>query len=205
MPELGFHLRFPARLLGSLTLAVPFLFALTVNTAQAQGLLNFFKAIFQPPAPVSQPQFLGNEPGPAGSDTKRQIRSRPKPVAAENEEVRKPIEPRPPGQFTNPVAALLSDSTLRPGDMVMFPDGLRVFTGRVGQTHKLNDFKPIAQMAKGLSRSTRKLVSGLLPGDNVTWNTSAVPKNEKVASKTTDVATTGSVKKQNPGKDPKYP
>jgi hypothetical protein len=108
-------------------------------------------------------------------------------------EVKKPIEPKPMGEIANPIPALLADSTLRPGDMVMFPDGLRVFTGKPGGSHKLTDFKPLAQAGKHLSRATRKLVAHLLPSENIAWNTDAVRSGGKLAANTDDVTTTGSV------------
>jgi hypothetical protein len=107
--------------------------------------------------------------------------------------VKEPVEPKPMGEIANPVPALLADSTLRPGDMVMFPDGLRVFTGKPGGTHKLTDFKPLAQAGKHLSRATRKLVQHLLPAENLAWNTDAVRSGGKLAANTDDVTTTGSV------------
>ena len=104
-----------------------------------------------------------------------------------------PIEPKPPGEIANPVPALLADSTLRPGDMVMFPDGLRVFTGRPGGSHKLAYFKPLAQAGKHLSRATPKLVAHLLPAENLAWNTDAVRSGGKLAANTDDVLTMESV------------
>ncbi|WP_091139338.1 hypothetical protein [Microvirga guangxiensis] len=97
------------------------------------------------------------------------------------------------GEINNPVPALLADSTLRRGDMVMFPDGLRVFAGRPGGPHKLTDFKPLAQAGKLLSRETRKLVKHLLPAENVAWSTDAIRSGGKLAANTDDVATTGSI------------
>jgi hypothetical protein len=114
-------------------------------------------------------------------------------VAVEQPEIKKPIEPKAVGEIANPVLSLLADSTLRPGDMVMFPDGLRVFTGRPGERHKLEDFKPLAQVGKHLSRATRKLVAHLLPAENIAWNTDAVRSGGKLAANTDDVSTTGSV------------
>jgi hypothetical protein len=111
----------------------------------------------------------------------------------EQPEVKKPIEPKPPGEIANPVPALLADSTLRPGDMVMFPDGLRVFTGKPGSSHKLADFKPLAQAGKHLSRATRKLVAHLFPAENIAWNTDVVRSGGKLAANTDDVSATGSV------------
>ena len=75
----------------------------------------------------------------------------------------------------------------------MFPDGLRVFTGKPGGPHKLADFKPLAQAGKHLSRATRKLVAHLLPAENVAWSTDAVRSGGKLAANTDDVSTTGSV------------
>jgi len=114
-------------------------------------------------------------------------------VAVQQPEIQKPIVPKPPGEIANPVPALLADSTLRPGDMVMFPDGLRVFTGKPGSSHKLTDFKPLAQAGRHLSRATRKLVAHLLPAENIAWNTDAVRAGSKLAANTDDVLTTGSV------------
>ena len=79
----------------------------------------------------------------------------------------------------------------------MFPDGLRVFTGRPGGSHKLADFKPLAQAGKHLSRATRKLVAHLLPGENVAWNTDAVRSGSKLAANTDEVSTTGNVNRPN--------
>jgi hypothetical protein len=114
-------------------------------------------------------------------------------MVLEKLEIKKPIEPKPMGEIANPVPALLADSTLRPGDMVMFPDGLRVFTGKPGGSHKLTDFKPLAQAGRHLSRATRKLVAHLLPEENLAWNTDAVRSGGKLVANTVDVLRTGSV------------
>ena len=95
----------------------------------------------------------------------------------------------------NPVPALLADSTLQAGDLVMFPDGLRVFTGRAGKQHSMADFKPLAQAGKALSRATRKLVAHLLPSENPAWSMDGLKAGSKLAANTKDVATTGSVKR----------
>jgi hypothetical protein len=114
-------------------------------------------------------------------------------MAAVEPEIKKPIQPKPLGEIANPVPTLLADSTLRPGDMVMFPDGLRVFTGKPGSSHKLADFKSLAQAGRHLSRATRKLVAHLLPAENLAWNTDAVRTGGKLAANTDDISTTGSV------------
>jgi hypothetical protein len=95
----------------------------------------------------------------------------------------------------NPVPALLTDSTLQPGDMVMFPDGLRVFTGKPGSQHKLDDFKPLSKAGKALSREMRKLVAHLLPSENPAWTTDGVITGNQLAANTKDVGTTGTVKR----------
>jgi hypothetical protein len=95
----------------------------------------------------------------------------------------------------NPVPALLADSTLRSGDLVMFPDGLRVFTGRVGSQHSMADFKPLAQAGKHLSRATRKLVAHLVPSENPAWSMDGVQSANKLADNSKDVAPTASVKR----------
>ena len=95
----------------------------------------------------------------------------------------------------NPVPALLADSTLQSGDLVMFPDGLRVFTGRTGDRHTMADFKPLAQAGKHLSRATRKLVAHLLPGENPAWSMDGVKSGNKLAANTQDVEATAAVKR----------
>lgn len=174
-------------------LTVPF--AMSAMPAQAQGIFGLFRAFSQPAAPAPLPQSFGAQPDPGVEQPRRKARPRPKPVVEEQVEVRKPIAPKPPGEIANPVPALLADSTLRPGDMVMFPDGLRVFTGKPGSAHRLADFTPLAQASKHLPRATRKLVQHLLPGENVAWSTDAVRSGGKLAANTDDVSTTGSVKR----------
>lgn len=168
-------------------------FAIGAVPAQAQGLSGFFRALFQPTIPAPAPSY-DNRLLPGIEQPRRRVRPRPKPRIVEQPEIRKPIEPRPIGEIDNPVPALLADTTLRRGDMVMFPDGLRVFAGRPGGPHKLADFKPVAQAGKLLSRQTRKHVKHLLPGENIAWDTNAVQSGGKLAANTDDVETTGSVR-----------
>ncbi|MBA1156021.1 hypothetical protein [Microvirga mediterraneensis] len=170
--------------------------------AQAQGIFAFLQALTQPAAaPPPPPQSFGYQADPSLERSYQKARPRPKPVVLEQPENKKPVEPKPIGEIANPVPALLADSTLRPGDMVMFPDGLRVFTGRPGGPHKLTDFKPLAQAGKHLSRETRKLVAHLLPAENVAWNTDSVKSSGMLAANTNDVSTTGSVNRSKSRKD----
>lgn len=193
MPKFRMRLITLANPFSVLTLALTLPIALSAVPAQAQGIFGLFRAFSQPAAPAPAPQSFGYQPDPGLEQPRRKARPRPKPVAVVESEIKKPIEPKPPGETSNPVPALLADSTLRPGDMVMFPDGLRVFTGKPGGSHKLADFKPLAQAGKHLSRATRKLVARLLPAENIAWNTDAVRSSGKLAANTDDVAITGSV------------
>lgn len=180
-----------ARSCSVLAVALILPFAIGSVPARAQGIFGLFRGFSQPAAPA--PQSYGYQPDPEVARPRRKARPRPKPVAVEQPEVMKPIEPKPMGEIDNPVPALLADSTLRRGDMVMFPDGLRVFAGRPSGPHKLTDFKPVAQAGKLLSRETRKLVKHLLPAENIAWSTDAVRSGGKLAANTDDVAATGSV------------
>jgi hypothetical protein len=193
LAKVGSALTLLAKPCGVLTMVLILPFALSAMPAQAQGIFGLFRAFSQPAAPTPPPQSLEYQPDPAVGPPRRKARPRPTPVAVEQVEIKTPVEPKPVGEIANPVPALLADSTLRPGDMVMFPDGLRVFTGKPGGPHKLADFKPLAQADKHLSRATRKLVAHLLPGENVAWNAGSVRSGSKLAANTDDISTTGSV------------
>jgi hypothetical protein len=54
----------------------------------------------------------------------------------------------------DPVAFLMHDATLRPGDAVMTRDGIRIFEGPVSAHHVRDDFSPLAT-AKNVESSTR--------------------------------------------------
>lgn len=164
--------------------------ALAAQPAQAQSL---FDILFGRPAvraPVYEPSYY-----PYSPDFDRPaIRRRPAKVVRATPPVPVPAKPKPEGQVTNPVPELLADSTLRRGDIVVFPDGPRVFNGDHGARHSLADFEPVARAADLVPASTRKLVSALKPGVNVAWSTDKPPAQNKVAVNTRDVETTGSVK-----------
>jgi hypothetical protein len=193
MPQFGTTLAILAKPCNVLTLALILPLAVSTVPARALDFFGFFRAPSQPIAPPPATQQFEYQPSPVIQRVKPKVRPRPKPVAVEQPEIKKPVEPKAVGEIANPVPSLLADSTLRSGDMVMFPDGLRVFTGKSGASHKLADFKPLAQAAKHLSRATRKLVAHLLPAENVAWNTDAVRSGGKLAANTDDVSTTGSV------------
>ena len=94
---------------------------------------------------------------------------------------------------SNPHLALMTDPTLRPGDIVMFPDGPRVFQGDAGNRHALSDFVPFAK-AKSLTKADRKYLTALRTGVNDAWV--EAPAETKVAQTTRDVETTGSFSKK---------
>ena len=54
----------------------------------------------------------------------------------------------------DPVAFLMHDPTLRPGDAVMTRDGIRIFEGPVSSRHVRDDFTPLAK-AKNIEPGTR--------------------------------------------------
>ncbi|WP_262270134.1 hypothetical protein [Microvirga yunnanensis] len=193
MPKLGMLLVTPVKPCSALAVALILPVIIGSVPAQAQGLFGFLRALTQPAAPAPAPQPFEYQSDPALEQPRRKARPRLKPVAVEQPEIKKPVEPKPVGEIPNPVPMLLADSTLRAGDMVMFPDGLRVFTGKPGGSHNLTDFKPLAQAGKHLSRATRKLVAHLLPAENIAWNTDAVRSGSKLAANTDDVTITGSV------------
>lgn len=193
MPQVGTKLGALAKPWGVLTLALAVPLAASTVPAQAQGLFDFLRGLSQPVAPAPPPAMV--QPDPFGEQPRYKPRPRPKPVQVEETEVKKPLQPRHPGEMENPFPALLADGTLRAGDMVMFPDGLRVFTGQPGERHKLSDFKPLAQAGNALSRETRKLVANLRPGENVAWSAESAKTRGRLAANTKDVDTTGSVKR----------
>lgn len=69
----------------------------------------------------------------------------------------------------NPLAALLSDATLRPGDVVMFAEGARIFSGPTYGRRDLADFVPVAAGARMLPPAVRDHVLRLRPGWSDTW------------------------------------
>ena len=193
MPQVGTKLVALAKSCSILTMVLVTPFGIIAAPARAQDIFGFFRALSQPAAPV--PTYRPFEYRRSPAPERRRAKARPKLAPVEQAEPKKPIEPRSPGDMDNPVPALMADSTLRSGDLVMFPDGVRVFTGRVGSQHTVADFKPLAQAGKHLSRATRKLVAHLLPSENPAWSMDSVKSGNKLADNSKDVATTASVKR----------
>src|SRR5215213_2540309 len=104
--------------------------------AQAQDLLGFLRSLL-PPA-------LQNPFDSTRSDIERRpVHRRPQVVGVDQPAIERPLKPKAPGEVTKAVPELLADSTLRYGDIVMFPDGPRAFVGGSGAQHALTDFEPM--------------------------------------------------------------
>jgi enamine deaminase RidA (YjgF/YER057c/UK114 family) len=107
-----------------------------------------------------------------------------------------PLKPKDPSEIANPVPALLADATLRSGDLVMFPGGLRVFAGRSGDKHDLTDFEPLARSGKAVPAATRKMVAQLRPGSNAAWSADVVKASGKLALNTQGAEVAGKTKRK---------
>jgi len=190
-------------------LATAVLFGVPVLTAaaapsQAQGLFDFLLGRPVVPAPSYTPYYdyppaprvrrvhrprriVRTEPRELLHRVKRIVRAeppvRPKPAG--------PIKAKPMGEVTNPVPQLMADSTLRRGDIVVFPDGPRVFIGDQGSRHSLPDFRPASQAGKVVPASTRKLLAKVEPATNAAWSTDTL-NSGKLAANAKDVESTGS-------------
>jgi hypothetical protein len=102
-----------------------------------------------------------------------------------------PAKPPDPSKRENPLVTLLSDPTLRKGDIVMFPDGPRVFRGSPGARHAMADFVDVSR-AKDMPKSTRKALAALPVGANNAWSSETTPRGQ-LAQNARDVETTGSI------------
>jgi hypothetical protein len=157
--------------------------------ASAQDLFGFLK-LFSAPVerePVYRPYELRS----AGE--RRAIR-RPKKVARGDAHPTKvPIRPKVPGEVANPVTELLTDRTLRRGDLVMFPEGFRVFNGQPGSMHALTDFVKVSRAGSVVPSSTRKLLASVRPDSNPAWSTERPNSGGELTGNTKDVEVTGNL------------
>jgi hypothetical protein len=160
-----------------------------VTPAAAQDLFGFFRLFSAPSVRVPvEPQYRLRPLPDFDAPLRRRARLR----VVRTETPKPPLKPKPMGQVDNPVPELLVDSTLRRGDIVMFPDGPRVFAGEHGTRHTLADFERIDAGDRSVSPALRKVAATLKPGVNVAWSTDH-PASGKLAAK--DVETTGSTKR----------
>lgn len=68
---------------------------------------------------------------------------------------------RPLDMSAGPAAALLKDATLRPGDIVVLPDGAHVFKGTAGKRHTMRDFEEVSRSAL-VDRKTRARLAAMV-------------------------------------------
>jgi len=59
----------------------------------------------------------------------------------------------------DPVAALLNDATLRRGDVVVLPDGPKVFKGGRAMPHRLSDFEDVRRTKLVGAKARRQLMT----------------------------------------------
>ena len=166
--------------------------ALFTAPVGAQDFFGLFR-LFSAPQP-HYPAYQRYDYRPLPELERRSHVRRPKVVRTEPNENKPAIKPKAPGEVTNPVPELLTDKTLRRGDIVMFPDGPRVFNGHPGSQHTLSDFVPVSRAGNALPPATRKLLASLRPGINVAW--SPETPNTKVAGTPHDVETTGNLRRK---------
>jgi hypothetical protein len=150
------------------------------------------------PEPKIAPPLPARLYSPGALDHRFQGRP-PQTVREKKRELNKPVrveKPKPvlkPEDIpANPHLALMTDPTLVPGDIVIFPDGPRVFQGEPGKRHAATDFVPFGK-AKGLSKADRKYLTALRTGVNEAWAEDST--DTKMARNTRDVETTGSISK----------
>jgi hypothetical protein len=120
------------------------------------------------PAPVA-PAPRDTYAAPAPATTVEPSRVRPKIIVVEPLPA-PPAAPRSSAVLTNPVPLLLSDPTLRAGDIAMFPDGVRVFEGGTGSRRTLRDFVPLDAARRLVSPPLRERLSALRPGWIGAWS-----------------------------------
>lgn len=166
------------RCLSTVAVAIPFC---APSPVQAQDLFGFLRLLFQPTVRVPL----------SPSHNYRAPLRRPHVVRADQLSSKPPLKPKPLGEITNPVPELLGDRTLRRGDFVMFPDGLRVFRGQSGTQHTLADFEPVPGDLKAMPPATRKLVAGLRPGWIGAWAAEGKVSSGQLVARDADI--TGSI------------
>jgi hypothetical protein len=120
------------------------------------------------PAPVA-PAPRDTYAAPAPATTVEPSRVRPKIIVIEPLPA-PPVVSRSSSVLTNPVPLLLSDPTLRAGDVAMFPDGVRVFEGETGSRRTLRDFVPLDAAQRLVSPPLRERLSALRPGWIGAWS-----------------------------------
>jgi hypothetical protein len=163
-----------------LVIAAGFIVLVASPPVGAQDLLGFFR-LFS--APVQREPVYRPYEFQSGGE-RRTIRRPKKLVRTDAPANKVPIKRKLPGEIANPVTELLADRTLRRGDLVMFPGGLRVFNGEPGSKHALTDFVPLSRAGSVVPSSTRKLLTNIRPDFNHAWSTETANRSGKFAEST---------------------
>jgi hypothetical protein len=186
--------------------AAGLLLAAFPDDARAQG---FFEALFgglglRParvaPLPTPAPWF-SDEP------QRRPVRRRPPKMELANlppaQGIKLSTKPVTEMSDTERAATLLSDPTLRRGDIVVFPQGARVFRGEAGSSsHRMSDFEDV-RSSRYVGQGTRRTVlavTRVAPSMAVAPSVVASPRSiRRVPRIESDpVVTTGSVARTEP-------
>ncbi|WP_288586811.1 hypothetical protein [uncultured Methylobacterium sp.] len=161
------------------------------RAADGDGL-DFLRQIFNPPqayapAPVAQPSVVQPYDAPIRQRASRRnrlaiqakaLRGRTRYVALPKAEVKpEKTDTKPLAIAVSPLksldarTALLRDPTLRPGDIVIMPEGPRVFQGTSDtDRHKMSDFQDVNRPGVVASKTRKELLAmtapiGALPAD----------------------------------------
>lgn len=179
-------------------LAAPLLVA---GSADAQSV---YDTLFgRPTAPARSPGFFVPAPAPQPFfpvDPEPRRRSAPDARPRVSVEVPPPpvmpVKAKPARAASDKeiVASVLADSTLQKGDIVVFPDGPRVYRGNGGFSHKVSDFEDL-RSSRMVDDGTRKTVLASTRTTTFTKvNIAAAPKSRSARrAPPSDVASTGSV------------
>jgi hypothetical protein len=138
------------------------------GTVQAQGL---FEALFGPPARrAPEVRYVPAPfPSPFQQDypefTRPRARPRPETVAVPPPVMPKTAKPARVTPDQEIVANLLADATLQRGDIVVFPDGPRVYRGKHG-SRTLRDFEDL-RTSSLVPQNTRQTVLASTPARDV--------------------------------------
>jgi hypothetical protein len=171
---------------------------LASSSAHAQGLFEMLfgaPQVHRPPPPViyyvPQPQYEGLRPVEPMPEPNRRV-----PDIAFTRPPVMPTKAKPARAMSDKelVSSVLSDRTLERGDIVVFPDGPKVFRGRGGAPHRPSDFEDLGQ-SRLVSKSTRQTV---LARTGTTDAPITVAEDDRRrgtgrSADVRDVATTGSI------------
>ena len=103
------------------------------------------------------------------------VRPRRTPVIGAEAKKAPPID-----RVVNPLPLLLTDDTLRFGDVVMFPDGPRVFTGSPGRSHSVSDFEKLVTAGKKVAKNVREALVRMKAGLNSAWREVALGRDGRL-------------------------